>query len=71
MTSSNYRVYVLRLRKMMNGNRPKWAITISSPDSETAHHFTSICAMNLFIEQEMNAQDEIQLLFEPQQKGDL
>lgn len=55
----------------MNGNRPKWVLSISSPDAATALYFKSIGALTVFLEQEMDSQDDIHMRLETQQKGDL
>lgn len=44
-------VYVLRVRQMENGGRPKTIYTLKSADSQTVKHFATLAALFLFIEQ--------------------
>lgn len=56
---------------MENGNRPKWTFQLSDAATQTAYHLHSIGELIVFLEQQTVADDSLQLLFDPQQNGDL
>ena len=44
-------IYVLRVRRMGNGGRPKMIYSLTSVDSQTARHFATLKELINFIEQ--------------------
>lgn len=57
MTSLSHQVYVLRMRKMNNDNRPKWTFSISSAENGTTQTMHSLAELGQFFGQMMAAED--------------
>ena len=53
---------------MANGNRPKWTFCITNPNDDTVCNFKSIGALCMFLEEQMDAEDSIQLAIETGRK---
>ena len=50
--SNRERAYVLRIRQMANGNRPKWIYSLKSAETQAVQRFDTLDALLAFIQQE-------------------
>lgn len=52
-STGSYLSFLLRLRRVDNGGRPLWHLSLEAPGAARAHHFASVADLLDFLRSEM------------------